>query len=119
MYNLVQLIGRLTADPEINTTETGKTMLSVNLAVQRSFKNTHGIYESDFIRCVFWDGIANRTAEYCHKGDLIAVRGQIRTASYINLEDEKKYTTDVLVEKICFLSTKNPNEEIEAEEVKK
>ena len=107
MYNLVYLIGRLTTDPEPHNTENGKQVLSINVAVQRGYKNAEGIYETDFIKCVLWDGIASRVSEYCKKGDLIALRGQIRTGSYVNDKDEKKYTTEVLVEKISFLGTKS------------
>ncbi|MDD2505606.1 MAG: single-stranded DNA-binding protein [Bacilli bacterium] len=105
MYNSVYLIGRLTTDPEAVKTESGKKVMTINLAVQRSYKNSDGIYETDFIRCVLWEGIATRTAEYCHKGDLIAIRGQIRTSTYESTEKEKKYNTEVVVEKVSFLST--------------
>jgi len=118
MYNLVYLIGRLTTEPEIRTTEAGKQVLSITIAVQRSYKNAHGIYEADFIRCVLWDGIASRTAEYCHKGDLIALRGQIRTSSYLNDKEEKRYVTEILVEKISFLATKFEATEIEEKDLK-
>lgn len=112
--NLVYLIGRLTSEPEINTTENGKPVLSINLAVQRDYKNTNGIYEADFIRCVLWDGIASRTAEFCHKGDLIAVRGQIRTGSYLNAQEERNYITETLVDKVRFIATKTDPEENKA-----
>jgi len=111
LYNLVYLIGRLTTEPEINTTESGKQVLAINLAVQRGYKNVNGLYETDFIKCVLWDGIASRTAEYCHKGDLIAVRGQIRTSSYQTAQEEKKYVTEILVEKISFLATNAKNDQ--------
>jgi single-strand DNA-binding protein len=111
MYNLVYLIGRLTTDPETTETETGKKVMTINLAVQRSFKNSDGIYETDFIRCVLWDGIASRTSEFCRKGDLIGVRGQIRTSSYETENGEKKYQTEVVVEKVSFLSSKPIEEE--------
>lgn len=110
MYNLVYLIGRLTKNPETTTTESGKKVMSVNLAVQRSYKNSEGIYETDFIKCVLWDGIATRTAEYCKKGDLLAIRGQVRTTSYIKENDEKKYQTEIVVEKVSFLSSKGKEE---------
>jgi len=106
MYNSVYLIGRLVADPELNNLENGKQVLSITIAVQRGYKNAHGIYESDFIKCVLWDGIANRTAEYCRKGDLIALRGQIRINTYQDEKEEKRYKTEVFVEKISFLATK-------------
>lgn len=113
MYNLVYLIGRLTKDPEVVTTENGKKVMSVTLAVQRSYKNSDGIYETDFVKCVLWEGIATRTAEFCKKGDLIAIRGQVRTSSYTKKESEEKiYQTEIVVEKVSFLSTKKTEEEV-------
>lgn len=113
MYNLVYLIGRLTKDPEVVTTENGKKVMAVTLAVQRSYKNSDGIYETDFVKCVLWEGIATRTAEFCKKGDLIAIRGQVRTSSYTKKENEEKiYQTEIVVEKVSFLSTKKAEEEI-------
>ena len=82
MYNTVMLIGRLTADPEVNKSENKKDVSHITLAVQRSYKNPDGIYEADFIRCTLWDQLATRVKEYCKKGDLISVRGQIKTSSY-------------------------------------
>lgn len=73
MLNQVVLVGRLTEDPNINELENGKKVTTVNLAVQRSFKNSDGIYETDFIKCVLWDGVASNTKEYCHKGDVVGV----------------------------------------------
>ena len=116
MYNLVYLIGRLTMEPEVNKTESGKQVMAINLAVQRSYKNSDGIYEADFIKCVLWEGIASRTAEFCHKGDLIAVRGQVRTSTYTNENGEKRKNTEILVEKVSFLSSKNKDEK-ELEEI--
>ena len=112
MYNMVYLIGRLTANPEINKLENDKQVLTITLAVQRGYKNVDGVYETDFIRCVLWDGIAERTNDYCKKGDLIAIRGQIRTSSYTDDKEEKKYKTEILVEKISFLSSKTNKDDI-------
>ena len=114
MYNYTHLIGRLTADPEVIETETGKKICNITLAVQRTFKNSEGVYEADFIKCTLWDVIATRAHEYCHKGDLVAVRGQLRSSTYTDSKDEKKYKVEVIVEKLIFLSTKvndNKNEE--------
>lgn len=93
MYNLVYLIGRLTVNPKESQTKNRST---VTLAVQRGYKNSDGIYETDLVKCVLWDGIASRTAEYCRKGDLIAVKGHLRTGSN---------ETEVVVEKVSFLAT--------------
>ena len=115
-FKPVLLIGRLVNEPELVKTETGKKVLTIRLAVQRNFKNPDGIYEADFIRCKLWDGIAERTCEYCHKGDLIAVRGQLRTESYEDDKKEKKYITEVIVDRLNFLVTYKEKEiNIEAE----
>ena len=106
MNNNVILIGRLTAEPEITTTESGKKVCNINLAVQRAFKNSDGLYEADFIRCILWDAIAERVCEYSHKGDLVSVRGEIRNSSYMNSNNEKKYISEVIVERLSFLSSK-------------
>lgn len=111
MYNSVYLIGRLTKDPEIKETDNNKKVCNITLAVQRSYKNAEGIYETDFIRCSLWEAVASRACEFCHKGDLIAVRGQLRTSSYIAENKEKKYTTEIIVEKLVFLATKVPEKE--------
>lgn len=110
MHNLVYLIGRLTENPEIKKLEDDKSMLTINLAVQRSFKNEDGIYEVDYIRCILWNGIASHTSEYCKKGDLVGVKGRLQTRSY-EVETEKKYITEVVVDKVSFLASKKENVE--------
>ena len=104
MHNLVYLIGRLCEDPVTKEYEDGKSMLTINLAVQRSFKNENGIYETDFIRCILWNGIAAQTSEYCKKGDLVGVKGRIQNRSYDD-SGEKKYITEVIVDKVSFLAS--------------
>ena len=109
--NNVILVGRLTDNPKCVSLENGKSVTSVCLAVNRNFKNSDGIYETDFIRCSLWEALASRACEFCHKGDLIAVRGQLRTSSYIAENEEKKYTTEIIVEKLVFLANKVPEKE--------
>ena len=114
MVNQVLLVGRLTKDPEVVTMEKGKKVSHIIVAVPRSFKNSDGIYETDFIRCILWNAIAASTSEYCHKGDIIGVRGRIQVSSYSDEDNNTKYTTDVVADKITFLSSKAS--EIEEEE---
>ena len=109
--NTVVLVGRLTGNPEVTVTENGKHITKILLAVNRNYKNADGIYETDFIRCSLWEAVASRACEFCHKGDLIAVRGQLRTSSYIAENEEKKYTTEIIVEKLVFLANKVPEKE--------
>ena len=105
MKNMVCLIGRLASDPEVRTTETNKNYGTITVAVQRDFKNSDGIYESDFIRCVLWNGIANQVKEYCHTGDLVGIKGRIQNRSYQENE-ETKYITEIIVDKVSFLCSK-------------
>lgn len=106
MQNLVYLIGRLVSDPELKKTESSKDYATITIAVQRPFKNSDGIYESDFIRCNLWAGIANNVNEYCKKGDLVGIKGRIQVRSYEE-NDETKYITEIIVDKVSFLSSKN------------
>ena len=71
MINQIILVGRLTGDPEIEEYEENKKRTIINLAVQRNFKNSEGKYETDFFRCVLWNGLASSTKEYCHRGDMV------------------------------------------------
>lgn len=115
MHNLVYLIGRLTDTPTVQKTEDGKERAVINLAVQRSFKNEEGIYETDFIRCILWNGVACNTSEYCKKGDLVGIKGRLQTRNYEENE-ERKYISEVVVDKISFLASKKIEKEDSLEE---
>lgn len=113
--NNVILVGRLTQNPEIIEIENNRKVTTVILAVNRNFKNADGLYETDFIRCILWNGVASNTTEYCHVGDVIGVKGRLQTSKY---EDENKkvhYITDVIAERVTFLST-NKKHEVKDEE---
>ena len=111
MLNQVVLVGRLTDDLEVITKENGKKVTTMNLAVQRSFKNSEGIYETDFIRCILWNAVAQSTSEYCKKGDIIGVKGRLQVTNYDDSEGKKKYITEVIAEKVTFLSSNSSVEE--------
>lgn len=106
MLNQTVLVGRLVREPEVKELEDGKKVSNMTLAVQRSYKNEKGEYEADFIDCVLWNGIAENTAEYCHQGDILGVKGRIQTDTYETEEGEKKKITQVIAEKITFLTSK-------------
>ena len=108
--NNVVLVGRLVEDPEILVTEKGKKMSAITIAVHRNYKNADGVYETDFIRCVMWNVIAENICEYCKAGDVVGVKGRIESRSYEDEKNEKKYITEVVAEKITFLSSKKPDE---------
>ena len=110
MLNQMIIVGRLVRSPELRETENGKKVTNITLAVPRSYKNTKGEYETDFIDCVLWTGIAESTTEYCKKGDILGVKGRIQTRTIATDDDKKRYITEVVAEKVTFLSS-NKNRE--------
>lgn len=106
MLNQVVLVGRLTENPTTIELEDGRRETIVTLAVQRTFKNAEGVYETDFIKCVLWNAVATSTREYCHKGDIVGIKGRLQVSSYEDKDGEKKYITEIIAEKVTFLSSK-------------
>lgn len=109
MHNMVYLIGRLTEDPSLKTLEDEREMLTINLAVQRSYKNEDAVYETDYLRCVLWNALASHTCEYCKKGDLVGIKGRIQSRSYEDEEGNIKYITEIIVDRISFLASAQKN----------
>lgn len=110
MLNQTVLVGRLVRDPELYETESGNKVTNITLAVPRSYKNSEGVYETDFINCVLWKGIAESASEYCHKGDLLGIKGRIQTRTVDVDEDSRKNITEVVAEKVTYLSSKRTDE---------
>ena len=110
MLNNVVLVGRLTKDPEEILTEKNNKRTVVIMAVPRSFKNSNGEYDTDFIRVVLWNMIAEHTCEYCKKGDVIGIKGRIQSSSY-EKDGETRFSTDVIAEKVTFLSSRSKEQE--------
>ena len=106
MLNSTVLVGRLVNDPELYETENGRKVTRITLAVPRSYKNINGEYDTDFIGCKLWQNVAQSTTEYCKKGDLLGVKGSIQTSNY-ETEEGTKYITEVVADKVTFLSHKN------------
>lgn len=103
--NHVILVGRLSQNPEYEQTENGKKRTIIIVAVPRGFKNADGKYETDFIRCVLWNGMASATKDYCHVGDTVGIKGRIQNRSYVNDQNETKYVTEVIAERVSFISS--------------
>ena len=110
MLNQTVIVGWIVRDLEVHETENGNKVAQLTLAVPRSFKNMDGEYETDYIPCVLWRGVAENTAEYCKKGDLVGIKGRIQTSQY-EQDDEVKYVTEVVAEKVTFLSSRRQEAE--------
>lgn len=109
MLNQTVLVGRVVRDVEVKEIENGSKIANITLAVPRSYKNAEGIYETDFIDCVLWNGVATNTAEYVKKGDLVGVKGRLQSRE-IEKYHEKIKVLEVVAEKLTFLSSKKETE---------
>lgn len=107
--NSVTLIGRLTKDIELRQTNSGKSVASFTLAVDRI--PTLKEQSADFFTVTVWDKQAENMARYCHKGSLIAVQGRLRSGSYENKQGGKVYYVDVTANYVQFLDTKKNSQQ--------
>ena len=107
--NSVQLIGRLTRDPDIRYTDGGSTIARFSLAVDRRIKQEGG-ETADFINCVGFGKTAEFIEKYFCKGKKMALNGRIQTGSYTNKDGTKVFTTDVVAENVEFVESKGGNE---------
>ena len=108
--NSVSLIGRFTRDPELRSTETGTSVCSFSLAVQRGYRNKDGEYEADFINCVAWKNSAEFISKYFKKGQQIGVQGELQARKWSDDEGKTRYATEVIVRNTTFVGkTENNN----------
>ena len=105
MLNQIVLVGRLTRDITVNKSGKGNKVATLSLAIPRSFKNSEGVYETDFIDCVLFDNIADNTSEYCKKGDIVGIKGRVQSR-VVEKDNEKENLTEIIAEKVTFLSSK-------------
>lgn len=103
--NTVNLIGRLTRDAELGTSQNGTNYTGFTLAVDRYVKN--GENTADFIRCKAFNKTAEIITQNLHKGSQFGVEGSIQTGSYQDKDGKTVFTTDVLVRNITFTSGGN------------
>jgi single-strand DNA-binding protein len=94
--NRVVLLGRLTKDPEVKKTSSGKSVASFSLAVSDRYNRD----KTDFINCVAWEKTADYLGNYVKKGNLIAVEGRISTRNYDGSDGKKVYITEVVCESV-------------------
>lgn len=107
--NRVELIGRLTRDPELRYTSSNIATTRFSLAVNRPFQSQNGEQGTDFINIVVWRKQAENVKKYCMKGSLVAVEGRIQTGSY-EKDGQRVFTTDVVADSVQFLETKSQSQ---------
>lgn len=111
MINKVVLVGRLTKNPEYRTTPNGISVSTFTLAVNRTFTNSNGEREADFINVVTFKKQADHVNNYLIKGSLVGVEGRIQTRNYENNEGQRLYVTEVVAERVHFLDSKGNNQQ--------
>lgn len=110
MLNCVAIIGRLTATPELKKTQSGTSVCSFTVAVNRRFKKGEET-EADFIDCVAWKATAEFLCKYFEKGSTIAVSGRLQTRNYEDKNGRKIKVTEIVADDISFCESKKPKAE--------
>ena len=99
--NRVQLIGRLTKDPEIRFTKTGKAVAVFDIACNRGKDKNGESLGADFVPCVAWETLAERIGEQCGKGKLVYAEGRYTTRAYEDKNGQKRYRTEIVL-RLCM-----------------
>jgi single-strand DNA-binding protein len=106
IMNKVFIIGNLTKDPELSTTNNGIMYCKFTLAVSRNYTKD-GKRETDFLPVVVWRVQAENCNKYLKQGSKAAVAGSIQTRSYDANDGTRRYVTEIAADEVQFLSTKN------------
>ena len=111
IVNKVVIVGRLTKNPEYRTTPNGISVSTFTLAVNRTFTNSNGEREADFINVVTFKKQADNVNNYLSKGSLVGVEARIQTRNYENNEGQRIYVTEVVAERVHFLDSKGNSQQ--------
>lgn len=106
--NKVIIVGRLTRDPDIHSTQ-NSSYCRFSVAVDRRYKQ-EGQPAADFPSCIAWGKTAEFIEKYFHKGMKIAIEGRIQTGSFQNKDGQTVYTTDVIAEQVEFVESKGASQ---------
>ena len=105
-FNKVILGGRLTADPELKTTQSGIAVVSFSIAVNRRYKNAAQQTEADFFNVTAWRATAELVARYFRKGSSICVVGTIQNSTWTDQQNVKHYRTDIVADEVMFVDSR-------------
>jgi single-strand DNA-binding protein len=102
MINKTILLGRVASEPNLKQTQSGVSVLSFTVAVERSYTKQGEEKQADFISCVAWKNTAEFISKYFSKGRMIAIEGNLRTRTYEDKNGSKHYVTEVYVDSVSF-----------------
>lgn len=104
--NKVILAGRLVRDPKLRYTQTGKTVASFTLAVNRRFSHNNEQQTADFIPIIVWDKLAEVCSKHLFKGSQVLIEGRMQVRNYEAQDGSKRYVTEVIAQELEFMGTK-------------
>ena len=107
MLNCCAIMGRLTADPELKKTNTGISVVSFTIAVDRNFVKQGEERQADFIDVVAWRQQAEFVSKYFHRGSMIAINGSIQTRNWEDKNGNKRKSTEIIADNVSFCGSKN------------
>ena len=110
MLNSVCLMGRLTADPELKSTQSGVSVCNFRIAVDRTYTPKGQEKQTDFINIVTWRSTAEFVSRYFRKGQLVAVQGSIQTSQYTDRDGNRRYATEVVADNVYFGDSRRDGE---------
>ncbi|MDE6475381.1 MAG: single-stranded DNA-binding protein [Erysipelotrichaceae bacterium] len=106
MLNQIVLVGKVVELPILKESISGNKYASLQLELERPFKNVNGEFDTDIVSVTLWKGIAETTINVCKIGDIIGMKGRIQSYSYENKEGQTYYGYDIIAEKVSFLSNR-------------
>ena len=106
MINRIVIGGRLTADPQLRRTESGKAVCNFVLAVERDFKNPDGSRDTDFVPVSAWRHTAEYISRYCTEGRMVAVDGRLQSRSWKDENGTQHWKAEVVASNVYFLDFK-------------
>ena len=107
MINTVAIMGRLTYDPELRTTNTGISVISFQVAVDRNYQAQGQERQADFIDCVAWRQTADFISRYFRKGSMIAVEGSIQTRNFTDKNGNNRKAVEVVANNVSFCGSRS------------
>ena len=112
--NKLMIIGNVTKDPEMRTTQSGIQVCSFTVAVNRRQRNQQGQQEADFFKVTAWRQLGDVCAQYLAKGRKVAVVGQVSASAYMGSDGKPRASLDMTAEDVEFLSPKDADSKEEA-----
>ena len=109
MLNVVVLMGRLVADPQLRQTTTGKNVASFRIACDRGRRDANGQSQADWLDVVAWDRTAEFVCKYFQKGSLIAIDGRLQSRSYQDKNGNNRTAIEIVANNVNFAAPKSAN----------